>query len=147
MSLTLRPKSAPHNGGQPDDERTQKADDDAAYIIEVFEWLSKKGVKKILKVKVDDNPDRYCSEETIERCLACMEEIMFLDWNRPDLSVPALSKANRLIELHLYSTGTNAVLHHWSDQNGLVQLPKVSFGMNPVWSQQCMPRFAYVCAW
>lgn len=109
-----------------DMERYELAVSDAENIIDVFKWLrGKKGVTKILKVVVKDNPHRYCREETIETCLECLDEIRFLDWDRPDLSAPTLSKAKGLMEVSLYSSGTNAVLYHWSDQNGLITLPKV----------------------
>ncbi|EGZ74504.1 hypothetical protein NEUTE2DRAFT_81904 [Neurospora tetrasperma FGSC 2509] len=126
VSLSLRPEllDSSSNVVQSKDQLKTIADNDAANIIKVFRWLKDKGVTKILKLVVDDNPDRVCSEEAIEKCLECMDEIRFLDWDRPDLAVPTIKKARRLIELSLYSTGTNAVLHHWSDQNGLVQLPK-----------------------
>lgn len=125
LFLSLRPDNL-YDVGQSEEKREEQAAFDADNIINVFRWLKeKKQVKKILKVVVEDNPNQFCSDETIESCLECMDEIRFLNWNKRDLSVPTLSKAKGLTELSLYSSGINAVLHHWSDQNGLVKLHKL----------------------
>ncbi|CCC05592.1 hypothetical protein SMACR_09638 [Sordaria macrospora] len=106
-----------------DKDREKQNADDAKNIESVFRWLrNDKGVNKIVYLEVKDNPHRYCSEETIECCLKHMDEIRFLDWDKPDISLNTISKAKGLSELSLYSSGTNAVFHHWSDTKGLVQL-------------------------
>ncbi|KAK3400893.1 hypothetical protein B0T20DRAFT_154676 [Sordaria brevicollis] len=124
LHLSLRSDNA-YDASQSEEKREEQAANDADNIIKVFQWLKGKGVKKILKVVVEDNPNRFCSEETIETCLKSMEEIRFLNWNKRDLAVPTLSHAKNLTELTLYSSGINAVLHHWSDQTGLITLPKL----------------------
>ena len=92
----------------------------------LFEWLTKtKGVKRIVMLVVEDNDLFPCSEATIRDCLRKLDEVRYLDWRRPDISVQTLREAKNVIELWLYSTGLNAVLSGWADKGGLQTLNKV----------------------
>ncbi|KAI0140419.1 hypothetical protein GGR57DRAFT_509459 [Xylariaceae sp. FL1272] len=92
----------------------------------LFRWLTKtKGVKRIVMLVVEDNDLFPCSEAAMRDCLRKLDEVRYLDWRRPDVSVPTLREAKNVTELWLYSTGLNAVLSGWSDKGGLQTLDKV----------------------
>lgn len=91
----------------------------------VFKWLkSNKNVKAIVSLVVKDNPNHYCSDDTVVECLEGLE-IQYLDWNRPDLCANSSTLPDTLIEISLYWTGLNAVLWSWSDTEGLRTLEQV----------------------
>ncbi|KAI1827697.1 hypothetical protein F4861DRAFT_492215 [Xylaria intraflava] len=95
-------------------------------LLNVFKWLTEvKGVKRILKLVVEDNAEWPCSETTIRDCLRRLEDIRYLNWKRPNISVETLLVAPNIVGLWLYSTGINAVLAGWADKEGLQQLKKL----------------------
>ncbi|KAK2010069.1 hypothetical protein LZ32DRAFT_589032 [Colletotrichum eremochloae] len=110
-----------------------------------FDWLYKKGVRRILKVEVDDSGKIPHSDQAIQNSL---EKIVVehLDWQKTDLDPQVIcqisSKAeavgfdtscegvlyrtnNGLREVTLKWSGNNAVLRAWSDIEGLPQLPQL----------------------
>ncbi|KZL84161.1 intracellular serine protease [Colletotrichum incanum] len=109
-----------------------------------FDWLYNKGVRRILKVEVDDSGKIPHSDEAIQISL---EKIVVehLDWQKTDLDPRVIcqisSKAearsfdpydknltgtnNDLREVTLKWSGNNAVLQAWSELEGLPQLPKL----------------------
>lgn len=108
-----------------------------------FDWLYNKGVRRILKVEVDDGDKIPHSDEAICNSLARIV-VEHLDWSKPDLdphiirqissnteicnSDPEINLAgarNELRELTLKWSGNNAVLRSWSEFEGLPQLPKL----------------------
>lgn len=92
----------------------------------VFGWLRSSGVEKIIRVKVQDIPEPSHSDEIIEDALRGFG-VEILDWVKYDLcSNTILEAAPDVREVHLYSSGNNAVLHAWSGIDGLKQLKKVS---------------------
>ena len=108
------------------DERGTWRDNVSLYLEILFEWLTgTKGVKRIMMLVVEDNDAFPCSEACIRTCLAKLDEVRYLDWKRPDISVKTLRKAKNVTELWLYSTGINAVLSSWVDTRGLRTLSKV----------------------
>ena len=97
----------------------------------LFKWLTgTKGVKRIVMLVVEDNDSFPCSEATIRDCLEMLDEVRYLNWRRPDISVQTLREAKNVIELWLYSTGLNAVLSGWADKGGLQTLDKVTSTIN-----------------
>lgn len=87
-------------------------------LVGVFEMLAARGVKRILKVSVRDNPKDPCSNRLIQQCLRGFE-IRYLDWNSPDLRADAVvASAPRLVEIWLYSSGNDAVLREWVGSGG-----------------------------
>jgi len=81
-------------------------------------------VKKIIKVKVldDENPH---SDQIIEESLKGFD-VEVLDWSKPDICSETIFKAApKAQEVHLYSSGINAVLHAWSGIDGLRKLSEV----------------------
>ena len=98
----------------------------------IFEWLRQAGVKRILQVIVDDStkPEdedpRPHSDDAIFHCLVPFE-IEVWDWKRLDISSDLIRRIgeNHISEVHLYCSGLDAVLRHWSDRNGLARLSKV----------------------
>jgi hypothetical protein len=82
-------------------------------LEQFFEWLSGKGVKHIIKIKVDENKDEpHCDESIIESLKKFDVEI--LDWRKTDLCPFVIQQASQswsaFHELHLHWSGSNAVL-------------------------------------
>ena len=92
-------------------------------LEKVFNMLrEEKGIKRILKLTVKDDPAMPCSDRVIEKCLESFD-VRYLDWNKPDLCIDiVLAKAPNVTELNLYSSGNNAVLRRWASINGLCGL-------------------------
>ncbi|KAI1424164.1 hypothetical protein F5Y12DRAFT_464007 [Xylaria sp. FL1777] len=102
------------------------SEDSSKGLKKVFKWLTgSKGVKRILKLVVEDNAEWPCSEEIIKSCLESLNDVRYLNWKRPNISAETLHKAPNVVELWLYSTGINAVLSSWADEEGLRKLKKL----------------------
>lgn len=98
---------------------------DEENLVEFFRWLSKdKGVTSILRLTVRDNPDHYCSDHTIKKCLEYFE-IRYLNWVRPNLWASSHALPSSLIDLSLYWSGLNSVLWGWSAAEGLQTLEEL----------------------
>ncbi|TLS24928.1 hypothetical protein PpBr36_08863, partial [Pyricularia pennisetigena] len=93
-------------------------------MIPLFKWLREKGVKRIIRVEVDDMEMPCHSDEAIEEALAGFD-VEVLDWKLEDLDVTTLHHiGDKLREVHLYWGGRNAVLRSWSEKGeGLCKLP------------------------
>jgi hypothetical protein len=103
-----------------------------------FEWLYEKGVRQILKVEVHDDPSRPHSDESIAKSLGkfIVEQ---LHWQKTDLDPKVIHQigqgredtqelsmeGNRLQEVRLKWSGSNAVLRGWSEPRGLPYLPRL----------------------
>ncbi|KAI1800411.1 hypothetical protein F4811DRAFT_31450 [Daldinia bambusicola] len=123
VELDIRPQ--PLKEGETRNEQGNWEEDSKA-LCATFKWLRKKNVKQIVKLVVKDNPDRNCSDETIETCLDGFD-VRYLEWNKADLCVDTIrKKAPNVAHLWLHSSGSNAVLWSWSDSSGLRSLPKLS---------------------
>ncbi|KAJ3567778.1 hypothetical protein NPX13_g6653 [Xylaria arbuscula] len=81
----------------------------------LFDWLRDvKGVKRILKVIVEDLQHPAHSDEVIESCLSGMC-IKTWDWKKLDLSPEVLHRVAPDVQVvHLYWGGNNAILRAWS---------------------------------
>ncbi|KAJ8131362.1 hypothetical protein O1611_g2265 [Lasiodiplodia mahajangana] len=94
-----------------------------ADVLPLFNWLrDKKGVKRILRVIIEDLQDPAHSDEVIESCLnkMCVET---WDWRKHDLSPEVLHKVAPDVQVvHLYWGGNNAILRAWSEAEGLKKL-------------------------
>ncbi|KAF7952194.1 uncharacterized protein EAE97_001691 [Botrytis byssoidea] len=87
-----------------------------------FQWLKDKGVKRILKVIVDDSNTPAHSDEAIEKALQGFD-VEILDWRKVDLCPETIWTSNRkLRKVHLQWSGNNAVLRGWSEPEGLRRL-------------------------
>ena len=74
---------------------------------------------------MDDNKDPSHSDQIIEESLKGFD-VEVLDWFKFDLcSETILEAAPDVKEVHLYSSGNNAVLQAWSGCDGLKKLTKV----------------------
>lgn len=94
-------------------------------LVHIFKKLREKGVKTVLKVIVDDVPDRPHTDEAIEQALERLN-VEVWDWKRIDLSSEVIHKAApAATDVHLYWSGNNAVLRGWSDETGLKCLKKL----------------------
>ncbi|KAL7933306.1 hypothetical protein V8C35DRAFT_305479 [Trichoderma chlorosporum] len=109
-----------------------------------FGWLHRKGVRRILRVEVDDGGPIPHSDESIRNSLDKII-IEHLDWSKRDLDPRLIcqissnaklsdvdfedesltASRNELREIKLQWSGNNAVLRAWSEINGLPQLPKL----------------------
>jgi hypothetical protein len=91
----------------------------------IFDWLRDNGVKRILRVMVDDGKDPPHSDEAIESALRDLN-VEVWDWRRHDICSETIRRAapNARV-VYLYSSGNNAVLREWSGPDGLITLPMV----------------------
>lgn len=90
-------------------------------MVILFEWLRSKGVKRIIRVIVDDLRKPAHSDEDIENALSGFE-VEILNWRRLDLCPMTISKVSTsLREVHLQWSGRNAVLRGWSEPEGLAK--------------------------
>ena len=94
--------------------------------LAIFDWLREKGVKRILRVVVEDDEERPHSDEVIFQALQSFD-VENLDWRKfdicSDVIVDAVPSARKL---KLHCKGNNAVLRSWCANNGLVRLSKAS---------------------
>ncbi|KAJ4379457.1 hypothetical protein N0V85_008881 [Neurospora sp. IMI 360204] len=121
------PKMRISESHSPTDERTDQDEQGGRTDLSlVFDELrSSKGVRRVLKVVVDDTVSPPHSDETIENSLKNLG-VEIWDWKRFDLCSEVIyNAAPKVREVHLYSTGNNAVLRSWSDQGGLRKLEKL----------------------
>ncbi|TGO61940.1 hypothetical protein BOTNAR_0121g00230 [Botryotinia narcissicola] len=87
-----------------------------------FQWLKDKGVKRILKVIVDDSNTPAHSDEAIEKALQGFD-VEILDWRKVDLCPETIwTSSRKLRKVHLQWSGNNAVLRGWSEPEGLRRL-------------------------
>lgn len=94
-------------------------------MVTLFQWLRDKGVKRIIKVIVDDLRKPCHSDEDIEKALNKFE-VEILDWRKLDLCPVTVSKASTsLREIHLQWSGRNTVLRGWSECEGLAKTPSL----------------------
>jgi hypothetical protein len=94
-------------------------------MVFLFEFLRKKGVKRIIRVIVDDTQKPAHSDEAIERALGGLK-VEIWDWRKPDLCIETIyTAAPDTREVCLYWGGNNAVLRGWSEPGGLKLLTKL----------------------
>lgn len=101
------------------DNPRQRSRKDMAIL---FQWLRDQGVRRIIKVIVDDLGKPCHSDEDIENALDGFE-VEILDWRRLDLCPVTISKVSKsLREVHLRWSGRNTVLRGWSEREGLAKV-------------------------
>lgn len=94
-------------------------------LVVLFQWLRDQGVKRIIKVIVDDLRKPCHSDEDIEKALDGFE-VEILDWRRLDLCPITIFKVSKnLREIHLQWSGRNCVLRSWSEREGLAKVPSL----------------------
>lgn len=90
---------------------------------QIFDLLWNKGVKKIIKIRVEENEDTPHRDEVLESLERFYIEEW--DWKRSDLCSEVLLKAAMNVKkATLYSSGNTAVLRSWSGAEGLNLLTK-----------------------
>ncbi|KAK3359509.1 hypothetical protein B0T25DRAFT_100509 [Lasiosphaeria hispida] len=108
-----------------EEERVDMWRQDEENLKAVFSWLKEdKKVETILNLTVKDNPHHYCSDDTVEECLKGLD-VMYLNWNKPDMCVHKDTLPATLVEISLHWTGLNSVLWSWSGTEGLRTLTKL----------------------
>ncbi|KAH0562507.1 hypothetical protein GP486_002799 [Trichoglossum hirsutum] len=94
-------------------------------MVFLFNFLRNKGVKRIIRVIVDDTLEPAHSDEAIEKALGGLK-IEIWDWRKIDLCTETVvTAAPDTTELCLYWSGNNAVLRGWSEPGGLKLLKKL----------------------
>ncbi|EHK25576.1 uncharacterized protein TRIVIDRAFT_125374, partial [Trichoderma virens Gv29-8] len=84
--------------------------------------LRSKQVKQILKITMDDDPDRPHSDESIENSLKDFD-VKMLDWRKVDLCPELIQRAcKNVMSAHLRWSGNNIALRAWSEPQGLPKL-------------------------
>lgn len=92
----------------------------------VFHKLREKGTSTILKVIVDDRKQPAHDDAAIEKALKGLS-IEVWDWMKVDICPELIFQtAPNITEVHLYWSGTNAVLRAWSEEEGLPMLKKLN---------------------
>lgn len=91
-------------------------------MVFLFEFLRSKGVKRVIRVIVDDKEQPAHSDEAIERALGGLD-VEIWDWRKYDLCTETVvTAAPHTREVSLYWSGNNAVLRGWSEPGGLALL-------------------------
>lgn len=91
----------------------------------VFQKLRDKKVSTILKVNVDDLEHPAHNDAAIGRALKNMS-VEVWNWKKIDICPRLIFQtAPEITEVHLYWSGTNAVLRAWSEEEGLPMLKKL----------------------
>jgi len=110
--LLKKPAKLPDGNGRSD-------------MVFLFDFLRKKGVRRIIRVIVDDKLKPAHSDEAIERALGGLR-VEIWDWQKFDLCTETIfSAAPDARKVCLYWSGNNAVLSGWSEQGGLKRLGKL----------------------
>ncbi|RFU79743.1 intracellular serine protease [Trichoderma arundinaceum] len=98
-------------------------------LVDVFDWLHKNGVRKIVKVMVIDDGDPGHADASIEKAVGRFG-VEIWDWKRLDLSTEVIQNCSKDVkEISLYSTGNNAVLMGWASEQGLPNIKKFPKGL------------------
>ena len=121
----LLPNAAPlAKAGEDKAEGTGGSKPD--HYKEIFGWLRQNGnVKEVLRIIVEDDLQHPHDDEIIEETVKNLGVEMW-DWRKYDISSETIRvAAPEVRELHLYTTGNDAVLWGWSDQDGLRNLKNV----------------------
>lgn len=107
-------------------KRTPKSDGNGrSDMVFLFDFLRSKGVKRVIRVIVDDTLAPAHSDEAIEKALGGLK-IEIWDWRRFDLSTDTIfTAAPDAREVSLYWSGNNAVLRGWTEEGGLSSLTKL----------------------
>ena len=94
-------------------------------MVFLFNFLRNKGVKRVIRVIVDDTLNPAHSNEAIEKALGGLK-VEIWDWKKFDLSTDTIvTAAPDTRELCLYWSGNNAVLRGWSEPGGVSLLTKL----------------------
>jgi hypothetical protein len=113
-SRSIMAKRAP----KPD----QKGRNDMVFF---FDFLRRKGVRRVIHVLVEDTQYPFHSDEAIEKALGGLK-VEIWDWKKPDLCIDTiLIAAADVREVYLYWSGNNAILRSWSEPGGLALLKKL----------------------
>ncbi|KAF2968969.1 hypothetical protein GQX73_g4638 [Xylaria multiplex] len=108
-------------------------------LVAVFDEIAKAGVRNILRLHVEDRSDRPHTDSAIERSIRGCDSttsnnerheaigVELWDWRKVDISVEVIAFAAPGVEhVHLYWSGTQAVLRGWSCDEGIPRLYKSS---------------------
>jgi len=92
----------------------------------IFRLLWDRGVRKIIKVVVEEQEDCHHTDEMIAGLSLHKLDIEEWDWKIKDLCSETIRRAAPNAKtLFLYSSGNNAVLRSWSRDGGLNKFAKV----------------------
>ena len=117
--------------------RTVSPDGQGCHDMEFFfNFLRMKGVKRIIRVIVDDSVEPSHSDEAIERALAGLR-VELWDWRKIDLSILSIfNAAPDVSEITLYWSGNVVVLRGWememTKSSGLGHLERLNVNVGQV---------------
>ncbi len=116
-------------------------------MVFLFNFLRKKGVKRIIRVIVDDILDPAHSDEAIEKALGGLK-VEVWDWRKIDLCTETiLAAAPDAREVFLYWSSNNAVLRGWSEPGGLNLLKKLEKVYLHVEQVRTLPIYCLCRTW
>ncbi|KAL8306097.1 hypothetical protein RB600_008803 [Gaeumannomyces tritici] len=95
--------------------------------VYIFDWLRSKaiGVKRILKIVVEDDDHNFHSDEAIEFALRGFK-VESWNWMRSDMCSQVIKEAAPGVrDVTLYWSGNNAILRSWAAEGGLPQLEQL----------------------
>ena len=85
----------------------------------VFRELKRVGVKKVMKIEVEDLKEPSHGDDIIIESLKGFN-IEEWDWRKIDLCTEVIRQAAQHVrQIRLYSSGNNSVLRGWSGKDGL----------------------------
>ena len=100
------------SGGPPNSGRYRKD------YLAVFDWLRRKGVRRIIRVVVDDTGVPFHADETIENALEGFE-VEIWDWKRDHVPISVIAKSSSDVrEVSLYYSGDVDSLEEWQRDGG-----------------------------
>lgn len=100
--------------------RDSRTDD----IPKLFDCLKRRGVRRIIRLEVDEDILFPHSDEVIAEAIAGLEIVEF-NWRKTDMSLALLREHSRTRKVHLHSSGNHAVLLDWLSERCRGVLEKV----------------------
>ncbi|KKO96663.1 hypothetical protein THAR02_11234 [Trichoderma harzianum] len=83
-------------------------------VTDVFDWLSKRGVKEVMSLTVEDRLHCPHTDEDVASCVNKFR-VRVLKWKKLDIYLTNLRK-DAIEELHLWSSGNQSVHDQWLGQ-------------------------------
>jgi hypothetical protein len=112
------------SGGQSRQEKLRR----------ILDWLLRRNVEGILKLRMPDLEHDSYREDDIEKCLSKFKEIEELNWEKLDMSLEVLGdddgKIHGIKKLWLYSANWG-MISYWTSLEGVISYPQV-FPPSPV---------------
>jgi hypothetical protein len=90
----------------------------------VFEWLRRKGVRKVIQIAIKDDDPPPHTDETI-MCALEGFEVEKWEWRKNDIPSDVISSCTSVLQdITLYSSGDESVVRHWLSDKGFGDVAK-----------------------